>query len=272
MVYGDLLQAEVESNSRCTWGWWLCELRDALGGRDGVNLEEVIEQVWRVTQRTWLSVFGDVEGGHDHANREAVIEWLWRCTLRLWFSKIGDALGSHERANLKEGIEWVWWCTLRLWLSKFQDALRCHDCANFVALIKWVLIYTRRSWSTELRDALSGLQLASLEMHMEAMIEQDWRRSWRRSMRGTPDADRSVLISEVSCNRGNVTRWRNLSALRESGLVAVDLIGRHTRSWIYMQGATHNCANEWKRDNLGWKLYSRCMLYSVLTHEYGMER
>jgi len=61
----------------------------------------------------------------------------------------------------------------------------------------------------------------------------------------------------------------------ESWLVAVDLVGRHAGS--YIQGSTSNRENDGKTDHLGWMLYSvyactRCMLYSVSTHDYDMER
>jgi len=62
--------------------------------------------------------------------------------------------------------------------------------------------------------------------------------------------------------------------------VAVDLVGRHTGS--YIQGSTRDRENEGMTDNLRCILYSvcavlivrctRCMLYSVLTHDHGIER
>jgi len=47
--------------------------------------------------------------------------------------------------------------------------------------------------------------------------------------------------------------------------MAVDCIGRHARSWRYIQGSTCNQENEGKTSNLGWILYigvcwTRCML------------
>jgi len=41
----------------------------------------------------------------------------------------------------------------------------------------------------ELRDALGGCDRASLGMHLEAMIEQDWRCTWRRSIGGALGAE-----------------------------------------------------------------------------------
>ena len=41
----------------------------------------------------------------------------------------------------------------------------------------------------ELRDALGGRDRASLEMHLDALIEPDWRCNWRRLIGGTLDAE-----------------------------------------------------------------------------------
>jgi len=41
----------------------------------------------------------------------------------------------------------------------------------------------------ELRDALGGHDRASLEMHLDALIEQDWRCTWRRLIGGALDAE-----------------------------------------------------------------------------------
>jgi len=62
------------------------------------------------------------------------------------------------------------------------------------------------------------------------------------------------------------------------GELAGDPVGRHAGSSSYIQGSTRNHGKEWKTDNHGWMLYSRCMLYSwcmeylVLTHDHGMVR
>ena len=45
----------------------------------------------------------------------------------------------------------------------------------------------------------------SLEMHLQAVIEQDWRSTWRWSMGGAPGAE-TLFIGELTQNRGNVTR------------------------------------------------------------------
>jgi len=76
----------------------------------------------------------------------------WRCT---WSSVFGMLLETV--------IEWTQRCT---WRPRSSELRRC----------------TWRPWSIEFRDALWGCDLASLEMHLQAMIERDWRSTWRRSI------------------------------------------------------------------------------------------
>jgi len=67
--------------------------------------------------------------------------------------------------------------------------------------------------------------------------------------------------------------WLHLWAPMESWLMTVDHVGRHARSWSYIQESICNHEKEWKAKNLAWILYSvyavlgvcctRCMLYSV---------
>ena len=52
----------------------------------------------------------------------------------------------------------------------------------------------------------------------------------------------------------------------ESWLVAADLVGRHSGSGSYIEGSTRDRENEGITAMLG------CMLYSVLTHDHGMQR
>jgi hypothetical protein len=64
--------------------------------------------------------------------------------------------------------------------------------------------------------------------------------------------------------------------------VAVDLVGRHAGSGRFNQRSTCDLENEGMTDNFGCMLYSvyavlricctRCMLYSLLTHDHCMER
>ena len=102
---------------------------------------------------------------------EAVIEGVWRCTWRprSWNSEI----------HLEAVIERVWRCSWRPRLSTFGDAFGGRD-----------RVTQRCTWSraqVELRDALRGQDQASLEMHLEAMINRVWRCMWR------PTSSNSVM-------------------------------------------------------------------------------
>jgi len=118
---------------------------------------------------------------------EAVIERVWICTWRLRSRDLRDALGGGDRASLEIHLEAV---IERVW----RYALGAHDCANLQAVIEWVWRYTwrprscelrrctSRLWSIEFGDAFWGCDQASLELHLQAMTEQDWTRTWRRSI------------------------------------------------------------------------------------------
>ena len=177
---------------------------------------------------------------------EALIEQIWRCTWRPWSSEFG----GRDQASLEMLLE---------------------------AVIKRVCRCTWRPWSCE----LGGCNRASLEIHLEAGIERDWTSTGRQSMDTAPGAE-TLFNRLITRNHGNVTRWLYLWALMQSWLKAVDRVGRHARSWSYIQGSTPNHENERKTNNHGWMLYSvyavlgvcctRCILYSVSTHDHGTER
>jgi len=59
--------------------------------------------------------------------------------------------------------------------------------------------------SSKFGDALGGHSRASLEMHLEAVIEQVWVDTGRQSMDGTPGAE-TLFISYLTPDCGNVTR------------------------------------------------------------------
>jgi len=123
-----------------------------------------------------------------------------------------------------------------------------------------MIVRTCRTQSSEFGDALGGDDRASLEMHLQAVIERDWTSTWRRSMDGAP-GDETLFISWFTHNNGNATMWLFFWALMESWLMAVDHLQRYAGSWSYIQGSTHNHENEEKTINLGWMLYS---VYAVL--------
>jgi len=65
---------------RCTWSPRLCELRDALEGRDRLSSE-----------MHW----------------EAMIERVWTCTWRPRLSELRDGLRGYDRVRLEEYLEAV---------------------------------------------------------------------------------------------------------------------------------------------------------------------
>ena len=205
------LEALIERVKRCTWRPRLCELRDALGGKDRVNseihCEALIEQVWRCTWRPRLSELRDALGGRDTArlelNWEAVIEWVWRRNWRPRLSELRDAIGNQDWVNSEmhweAGIEWVWRCTYRLWSSGIREVLR--------------------------RGRFGG--------------------RWDGSL---------VSIHWLTCNCGNVETWIQQHPPRDGKLVGSRILDCSGRLLI-----------------LGW-CCTWCMLYSVLSHDHGMER
>ena len=74
---------------------------------------------------------------------EAIIQRVWQCTWMPRSSELRDTLGAV--------IEQVWRC---IW----------------------------RQRSSGLRDAFVGRDRSSLEMHLQTMIERDWRSTWRWSI------------------------------------------------------------------------------------------
>jgi len=99
-------------------------------------------------------------------------------------------------------------------------------------------------------------------MHLEAMMEQDWRSTWRRSIGGPPGPE-TRFFSYLMRTCGNVMRWLFLWGHMESWLVVVNVVGRHPGSWSYIQGSTRNRENEGKKDNLGLILYSVYAVHGV---------
>jgi len=58
-----------------------------------------------------------------------------------------------------------------------------------------------------------------LEIHLEAVIEQDWTSTWRQPMDGAPGLNSSVRsLATVGMRQGDIT----FKALMENWLLAVD--------------------------------------------------
>jgi len=60
--------------------------------------------------------------------------------------------------------------------------------------VEATIIRTCRQETSECRDTLGGRDLASLEMHLEAVIKRDWTSTWRQSMDGAL-GDETLFIS-----------------------------------------------------------------------------
>jgi len=224
-----------------------------------IYLESVINQDSWCTGKPWSSEFGDALAGHDCANLQAVIDRVWRCTWMPWSCELPGhnrasleihleavikrawryALRGHDRANLQAVIDRVWWFTVRSWSSLFGDALGGWDRVNS-------------------EDALAGRDRLSVEMHSEAVTEGDWRctcRLWLSEIGGVhgggqfggrPDGSWDS-IHWLTCNCGNA------------------------ESWVQHPPRDEKLAGSGRLSILGW-CCTWCMPYSVLTHDYGMER
>ena len=193
-VYLECVQAGLGSNWRCGWKRRSSEFGDTL---DRANLEAIIERVQRYTWRPSSSEFGDTLAGRNRANvaihLEVVIEWL------------GDALGGNNRAGSEIQLESAIVRTWRPQLRELEDTLGGRDRASWRCTwrpwsgklempLEAVIVRTGRPWSNEFQATLGGCDGASLEMHLEAVIEPDWTSTWRRSKDG-PTAAETLFIS-----------------------------------------------------------------------------
>jgi len=86
---------------------WLSQFSDALGGRDPVNLEVVMEGVWRYTWMLQSCELGGRIRASLEIHLEGVMEWVSGYTCRLWWSEFVDALGGRDRARLDKYLEAV---------------------------------------------------------------------------------------------------------------------------------------------------------------------
>jgi len=216
------------------------------------------------------SLLNYILGGRDQASLEmhfeAGIEWTQRCALRPWSSEFGHPLGGRDQVSLEmhsEAVtERVSWCTWRPRWSKLRDALGGHDRASLdmhlEAKIEWIQRCTLRPRSSEFRDALRGWDRVNWEMHLEAMIDRVWRcagRAWSSEFGGVLGGGQYGgshdgswdSIHWLTCNCGNV------------------------ESWVQHMPRDEKLAGSRRLLILGW-CCTWCMLYLVLTHDYGMER
>jgi len=121
----------------------------------------------------------DVLGRRNQAclemHLETEIEWSQRCTWMLLLSVLGDTLGGHDQSRLEEYLESVDLEAIDL-RGVNLEAVDQEACAmEAETLLIGQLVINRRTWSCE----LGGPDRVSLEMHLEAMINRDWRSTWR---------------------------------------------------------------------------------------------
>jgi len=147
-------------------------------------------------------------------------------------SLINDVLGGRDRASCEMHLE---------------------------AKIEWTQRCTWSPGSNELSDTLRGRDRASLEMHLEAVMERGWRctsRLWSSEIGGVLGSGRFGgrrdgswdSIHWLTCNCGNVESWVQQHPPRDGKL-----------------------AGSGRLSILGW-CCTWCMLYSMLSHDHGMER
>jgi len=139
--------------------------------------------------------------------------------------------------HLESMVDRVWRCTGMPWLSKFRDALGGWDGViwemHLEAVIDQVWRCTGRLWPSDFGDALAGYDRARLEEYLEA-VEGRLDGSWDS-------------IHWLTCNCGNV------------------------ESWVQHPPRDVKLAGSGSLSIMGW-CCTWCMLYSVLSHDYGMER
>jgi len=185
---------------------------------------------------------------------------------------------------------------------------RCRSLTMYLeAVIERVERCTCRPWSIEFGYALWGRDWASLEMHFEAVIEQVWRYNWRLwscELGGHNRASLEIHFEAVIVNSEMHWEaviewvWRCTCRLWSSEIGGVlgssPFGGRHDGSWDSIHWLTCNCGKveSWAQQHpprdgklagsgklagtgslmiLGW-CCTWCMLYSVLSHDHGMER
>jgi len=225
---------------RYTWRPWSSEF----GGRNRasleIHLEAVIERVWRCTRRPWSSEFGDALGGRDRVNS--------RCTWRPRSSDSGDAFGGRDRVTQR--------CTWRPRSSEFGDAFGDRD--RVTQRCTW------RPWSSEFGYALAGHDGARSGEYLKAV---DRRRA------GCWDSIHQLVNSQP---------WKydevTLALSSHGELAGGGRSCREARRKLKLHSGVNSQSSEWWEDRQSWDnavlavCSAQCMLYSVLTHDHGMER
>ena len=184
-----------------------------------------------------------------------------RCAAQCWRWVVSIISPHHDRVNWEMHseavIERVWTYTWRLWSSKFDDALGGRDRATLDAVIVQVQRYTRRLWWSE------------FGMHLEAMIERDWRRTWRRSIWSRQFGRESRLeLRLYSLVNLWLSECRELSTTRYAERWQTGWERQDSRSW---DDAGTRCM-QYAVYTVLTVCCTWCMLYLVLTLDHDMER
>jgi len=112
------------------------------------SIYQYLESGWIRDSRAIGGASGDTMWVNFIIHLLPLFKWLRRCSWGLWSRKIGDALADNEDMNMEDLINWVSSCTRSPCLSMFWNALQ-------------------------------GDNPGSLKIHLQAMIMQNERYTWR---------------------------------------------------------------------------------------------
>jgi len=255
-----------------------------------INLEERRKKVRRYdTTRPWGST--ELRGSKSRTERVRLkvgkdrvcifVEWQDEMKMRCCLSTPGSPeyiLRVAHSTSVTPVSPYTQRRSLTIYLEAvIEPVLEMHVEAE----IEWTERCTWRPWSIECGDALGGRDRSSMEMRWEAVIERVWTCTWGQ------DRVNSEMHSEGVTERV----WRCTCRVWSSEIGGVlgggRFGGRRDDSWVSIHSLTCNCGNveSWvqhppideklagsgRLSILGWCCIS-CMLYSVLTHDYGMEK
>jgi len=262
------MEAVIERIWRCTWTARLTNFRHALGRHDWtslkMNLEAMIKWPRRCNWRPWSMQFVM----HLDAERE----WTQRCIWRPWSSKCGNALGGWDwvtsEMQLDPMIVRGWRCTRKSWSSTPWDALRGHDQVSLELYLEAEIELTQRCnwnpWSDKCGETIWGQHRVNSEIHLDALSEEgckvtspwsidiewvlgcirNWRRWIGKEVQLEPSLHSMFNLSLGECREFSSTRY----AEREMRLAGS------------------------RRQSILGSCSTQCMLYSVVTHDHGMQR
>jgi len=183
-----------------------------------------------------------------------MIKLVWRCTCRPRWSELRDTHGGCGRASfvmqLEDEVEWTQRCTWRPRSSKFGDAIGAQGRVNSEMHL--------RPWSSEFGDAIGDQDWMNSEMHYDAVTERIWRctcRLWLSEIRG-----------ELGGGRFGGRRDGSWDSIHWLTCICGNVV-----SWVQHLLTDEKLAGSGRLLILGW-CCTWCMLHSVLTPDYGMER